>query len=773
MRLRNLAIAAACLLPSAALAGKRPYTVADSIALADFVAPRLKYHQMTPRVMASPDGSQHLAVTVRGDVASGRRVASLLVFDAVQVRKAFAAKAQAPAPRLAATWASASNVEPVSDWRWSSDGRHLLFIGADDQGVRGLLRVDLASGAQTRLTPQTQDVAGYDERNGRIVYLAQAPMPEDEINRASGPDLPDTVIGTGKSILQMIFPHALGQMLQDARTEVWTLERDGAARAVRDPATGAAVRLQQARLQLSPDGTQLLTTVFAKHVPKAWERYRPLRIYPGLDFVADPPGVEPQASLYRPRQYAVIDLATGAQRLLADAPIETEVQFRDAWAAWSPDSAAVAVAGLYPPLPVAGADRVLPCEVAVVTVATAAVACVRPAKALEGTGFIKQRTVADLAMSGADEVRVSIASASAPDRVEAVRYRRAGAGWSMATVSAKATDMSLRVVESLRQAPLIVARVGADERTIYDPNPQLADIAMATVEDYRWRTPDGVEWSGALVKPPEFKPGVRAPLVVQTHNLDRTRFLADGPSAAGFAARPLAARGILVLQVDEPGTGAGTPKESPAGAAGYRAAIAQLAAEGLVDPKRVGITTWSHMGPYAMQGLVEDPGQYAAAIFADAAYNGYGEYLMNIDYLGSNREAMFRAQVGPKPFGSGLDVWVKTSAGFQTDRVCAPMFWQIYGASTMIYAWSSYAALRAQDKPVDLLYFRTADHSLLKPPQRVVGQGMSVDWYDYWLNGHKDPAPEKAAQYARWDMLKPGEACRVPTARAPAPASSR
>ena len=62
--------------------------------------------------------------------------------------------------------------------------------------------------------------------------------------------------------------------------------------------------------------------------------------------------------------------------------------------------------------------------------------------------------------------------------------------------------------------------------------------------------------------------------------------------------------------------------------------------------------------------------------------------------------------------------------------------------------------MRAQDKPVDLLYIRNGDHVLVKPWQRLAEQGRNVDWYDYWLNGRKDPDPAKAARYKLWDRMK-------------------
>jgi hypothetical protein len=65
-----------------------------------------------------------------------------------------------------------------------------------------------------------------------------------------------------------------------------------------------------------------------------------------------------------------------------------------------------------------------------------------------------------------------------------------------------------------------------------------------------------------------------------------------------------------------------------------------------------------------------------------------------------------------------------------------------------------YASLRLQRKPAELLYMRNGDHILTKPQERLASQGMNVDWYDFWLNGHEDPDPAKAEQYMRWRTLR-------------------
>src|SRR5260370_39728929 len=106
--------------------------------------------------------------------------------------------------------------------------------------------------------------------------------------------------------------------------------------------------------------------------------------------------------------------------------------------------------------------------------------------------------------------------------------------------------------------------------------------------------------------------------------------------------------------------------------------------------------------------------------------------------------------IGSEPFGRGLQKWLSDSPGFNTDKIRAPILFEANGASSMIYVWELYALLRLQNKPVELLYVRNGEHVLKKPQQILASQEMSVDWYDFWLNGHEDPDPAKKEQYVRW-----------------------
>jgi dipeptidyl aminopeptidase/acylaminoacyl peptidase len=296
-------------------------------------------------------------------------------------------------------------------------------------------------------------------------------------------------------------------------------------------------------------------------------------------------------------------------------------------------------------------------------------------------------------------------------------------------------------------------------KKIWDPNPKFADIQLGEATIYKWRDKAGHEWSGGLLKPPDYVPGRRYPLVFQTHGFNEKEFLTDGAFPTAMAARPMAARGMLVLQVGGipiPPALMLTPQEAEMMRDGYVAAIDQLDAEGLIDSNKVGIIGFSHTGWYVLNALLHAKKYFAAATLAECTYISFGEYIMNADYSGQQqaRARQIASALGSEPFGAGLQKWIADSAGFNTDKIETPVFFEANSPAALIYSWDVYAAMRLQNKPVELLYMRNGEHVLRKPQERLASQEMNVDWYDFWLNGHEDSDPAKADQYARWREMR-------------------
>jgi len=68
-----------------------------------------------------------------------------------------------------------------------------------------------------------------------------------------------------------------------------------------------------------------------------------------------------------------------------------------------------------------------------------------------------------------------------------------------------------------------------------------------------------------------------------------------------------------------------------------------------------------------------------------------------------------------------------------------------------------FSRLRMLNKPVELYVVPDVDnafHALQNPAQTLASRAGTVDWMDFWLNGHEDADSAKAEQYKRWRRLR-------------------
>ncbi len=60
---------------------------------------------------------------------------------------------------------------------------------------------------------------------------------------------------------------------------------------------------------------------------------------------------------------------------------------------------------------------------------------------------------------------------------------------------------------------------------------------------------------------------------------------------------------------------------------------------------------------------------------------------------------------------------------------------------------------KRQHKPTEMIVLPEGAHDLRGPRERLASLGMNVDWFDFWLNGHRDLAADQAEQNLRWEKL--------------------
>jgi len=732
---------------AAAAAFARPYTVTDSPALSVFEAGPLDGARGA--LASSPDGRLQLVVTQRGLVADNRLEATLWLFSTAALERYVRGDAgDAPLPRRLARWSARVNNYLIGTPRWSADGRHIYVLVRGDDDARRLFQVTVSDGRVRQLSLHGQDVNAFDVANGVVLYSARPALSNEEQYKVAGAEIPDMEAGTGQSLLKLLFPrwesHAFGlepQML-------WVRDAKGLRRVPAEVVNSQV-------LSLSPSGRWAVITRYADRIPSSWAAYAPADGFEPLR--ADPPTQAPTRGLMRPQRYAKVDLSSGAvSDLLGDAPLAGPGYLDSAAVAWSIDEKHLAVSRAYLPfLGSADAEESLPC-IAVVSVASGQARCVKRTPAPRLAERAQARVLRSLRWDdGRLVLNYAQRNGQSPD-TETFAVEASEPKLVPRRAVSRPDGIQVAVHQDLNSPPALIASDanGQHERIVWNPNDQLSKVESVAAREFGWNDEQGRPWKGGLLVPPGCGEGRTCPLVIQTHGFDARRYMSDGFSTTGYAARVLAARGIVVLQVQERMDGFGTPAEADTAVAGYMAAIDRLANDGIADASKVGITAFSRTGWYVLEALERHPQRFAAAVLAESSSLSLSEYLLNADYLGVERSRQLARAIGGEPFGPGLATWLRTSPGFGTDAIAAPVLMQANSPPALAYVWDVYAALRLQGKPVDLLYLRSGDHVLGQPAHRVWTQQMVVDWYDYWLNGHVDPDRERQVHYVRWQSMR-------------------
>jgi poly(3-hydroxybutyrate) depolymerase len=183
----------------------------------------------------------------------------------------------------------------------------------------------------------------------------------------------------------------------------------------------------------------------------------------------------------------------------------------------------------------------------------------------------------------------------------------------------------------------------------------------------------------------------------------------------------------------------------------YRSAIAYLNANGLIDPRRVGIIGFSHTCFFVKWALTHDRDLFAAASVSEGADGSYMQYMLDLP-----SSVLANSLYGGPPFGDNLKTWVELSPIFHVDRVRAPLLLVVLHNEQALDEWEWLDGLRDLRKPVEMIVLdgRADDGHILQEPWSVaVASGRNVEWFDFWLNGREDSDIQKAAQYRRWEQL--------------------
>jgi dipeptidyl-peptidase-4 len=207
------------------------------------------------------------------------------------------------------------------------------------------------------------------------------------------------------------------------------------------------------------------------------------------------------------------------------------------------------------------------------------------------------------------------------------------------------TEYYLDDFSSLTQPPRsTVHAIGGDEWAVFrDASRKLIEnYALQPADVAIFKTQDGTELYGRIIKPANFRAGEKYPAVVMVYGGPGAQTVRNAWAGADWA-QVLAARGFAVWEMDNRGSsGRGHAFETPlyrrfgkTELADQLEGVRYLLAQGFVDPARLGIYGWSYGGFMTLYSLLNAPDVFRAGI-AGAPVTNWRNYdtIYTERYLG-------------------------------------------------------------------------------------------------------------------------------------------
>lgn len=291
-------------------------------------------------------------------------------------------------------------------------------------------------------------------------------------------------------------------------------------------------------------------------------------------------------------------------------------------------------------------------------------------------------------------------------------------------VSRCSFDPGLRHGVCIRQSAGTAPRLatvdiaGRALRDGHNPNGWTDGVRILPPVPVEWTNPSGLKATGYQIVPPGCGGGHRCPAVVITHGYDaRNLFMAEQHEWS-FPSQVYAARGYVVLLVNEPDYE--KPVEDTTEARTMMEAAVRSGVDGgFIDPAKVGIMGYSRGARIADESMIHSTAFRVAVAGDDAT-----------------------VELMP---GAGAPV---------AERFNGPLLQQM-GPVVGVLATRVHEFLRRGLRvPAELVVFPDETHILHQPEHRAAAMRQNVDWVDYWLLDRRDPDPSKKDQYARWDALR-------------------
>ena len=290
-------------------------------------------------------------------------------------------------------------------------------------------------------------------------------------------------------------------------------------------------------------------------------------------------------------------------------------------------------------------------------------------------------------------------------------------------------------------------------RTLVDLNPEFANLELGSITRLDGVNGYGDRWWAHLVKPLNYEPGKKYPLIVTTY---RTHEFLRGASGDENPIQVYAAHGFAVLSFDY----GRRDYDNKAGdfqrylswyesvEASIEMAIQESSVMGLADTTRVGLTGYSR-GTEIVAYEITHSKLFHAVSGAAGDSSPYFYYM-----AGKRIQDNFsREGLGGWPEGRSNSNWKQLAAYINAERIYVPVL-NNDPDSEFMGDLALYTSLWELSKPMELFIYPNELHVVNQPKHRYQIYERNLDWFRFWLESEESSDPGKREQYERWRQLR-------------------
>jgi len=285
-------------------------------------------------------------------------------------------------------------------------------------------------------------------------------------------------------------------------------------------------------------------------------------------------------------------------------------------------------------------------------------------------------------------------------------------------------------------------------RYVTDVGSQWKDFKLTTREMIEWKSTDGTTVQGVLIKPADYDPSRKYPLLVVIHGGPTGMDTLVASADRYYPVERFAAKGALVLKPNYRGSAGYGEKfrglnVRNLGLGDYADVISgvdYLISKGLVDKDRVGAMGWSEGG--YISAFITTYSDRFRAVSVGAGISDWMTYYVNTDIHPFTRQYL-KATPWDDP-----SIYEKTSPISYVSKAKTPTLIQHGDQDKRVpppNSFELYQALKDRGVPVKLILYKGFGHPIDKPKQQRAVMEHNYDWFAKYIWG-EELQPEAATK---------------------------